>query len=154
MKNYPEIAIQQQPNRYACYPTCISILTSIPLEKLFEILGHDGSDNDGFRYDEVALATLILGWSLICLSEYNFSSLTQILNDNNLTYRMILSIKRYNHYHAVAWDGKSEHIIDPLKNNNLVRLDKIKHKIVTAEILVPIENRKINFLNTRQFKDL
>lgn len=153
MKSYPKIIIQRQPNRYACYPTCVSILTGIPLETLFKIIGHDGSNKKGFEYNEVALASLIFGWSLIPF-DYKFDSLVQTLSNDNLTYRMILSIKRYKNYHAVAWDGKSKYAIDPLKENGLTILNKIRCNIIGVEILVPIERREMNFLDVQGFKDI
>jgi len=154
MKSYPEIIIQRQPNRYTCYPTCVSILTGIPLKTLLEIIGHDGSERDGFRYDEVALALLTLGWSLTCLSDYDFDSLVDSLSSENIRYRMILSIERYKHYHAVAWDGNSNFVIDPIVKNQIVPLKKIKDKIISTEILAPVEERKMTFLDTTEFKSI
>lgn len=148
MKDYPKIIAQRQPNRHACYPTCVSILTGIPLDKIFEVIGHDGSDGVGFEYNEIALASLLLGWSLICLSEYEFDSLIENLSSDKLVYRMILCIKKSKSYHAVAWDGKSDFVIDPLLKNQFVPLRKIKKRISTIEILVPVEKRKMTFSDT------
>lgn len=146
MKEYPKITIIQQPNRYTCYPTCVSILTGIPLEKLLESLGHNGSDNNGFNYEEIAVSLLGFGWSIIIISNYDFDSFISCLKKENLYYRMILSLKNNNKYHAVAWDGKSDFIIDPM-NSSFTKLAKIKNKISTIEVILPIENRKINFLD-------
>ena len=60
---------------------------------------------------------------------------------------MILCIRRYKHYHALAWDGKSNFVIDPLRKKQIVPLKDIKDKIHTIEILTPIEKRKMTFLN-------
>lgn len=145
MKKYPEIQIIEQPNRYTCYPTCVSILTGIPLETLFKTIGRDGSDEKGFEYEEIALSCLLLGWSLICLSIYEFESLVENLKSDNKIYRMILCVSRKDGYHTLAWDGKSEFAIDPLKINKKIPLQIIKNKIATIDILTPIEERELNF---------
>lgn len=36
--------IQIQPNRWSCLPTAFAIATGIPIEKIIEYVGHDGSD--------------------------------------------------------------------------------------------------------------
>ncbi len=152
MKQYPEIKLIEQPNIYACYPTCVSILTGIPLEDIFKILGHDGSEDKGFDYEEIALTCLYLGWSLICISKYEFESLVENLRSNNQIYRMILWIKTFNNYHTVAWDGKSEFIINPAKKDKRILLSKIKNNIIKIDIIVPIEKIDLNFMNFKYTK--
>ena len=93
----------------------------------------------------MALSALLLGWSLIDISGFDFSSLIDKLSKETISYRMILSYKRYKHYHAVAWDGKSKFVIDPLRDK-LILLNKIKDKIRYIEALLPVEKRKQIFL--------
>ena len=119
MKKYPEIIIQKQPNEYSCYPTCASILTGIPINKIYETIGHEGSKDHYFTYNELSLALLILGWSIIRLLDYDFDSLIENFKNENLIYRMILLVQKNKNIHAVAWDGQSKFVIDPMKNKNL-----------------------------------
>lgn len=117
----------KQPNSWTCVPTAFSIATGIPLQEIFDRVGHDGSEivwpklpeplcRRSFCVQEVAQA-LRPDWACSPIHEVirvgpDLEHLTEIkLNLDCKITRGVIMGQGTKHRHAVAYiDGK---IIDP-----------------------------------------
>ncbi len=138
--------MKKQPNKWTCYPTAASILTKIPIQKIIETVGHDGSEKveDGpfskraFHTHEMAIALYKLGWSLTPFAAamaLKFYPTMDELSDFMELYaeKVIVCIEtNYNTIHALSWFVNSNNLYDPRTGN---RISWKGLRISTFEIL-------------------
>ena len=120
---------QLQPNRWSCFPTAAAIVTDIPVARLLGLIGHDGSEpvfsthpaGRAFHPNEVALALLECGWSLIGFDvapvatngastisvSFNFQRLLYAYSGVLLGFTLGTGLP-----HAVAYDHLTKRIYD------------------------------------------
>lgn len=122
----------KQPNLWTCYPTAVSILTGIPVEKLIKALGHDGSKvtrpelkepacREAYTHSEMCFALFNLGYMLgfIAAKEANvdgvvrtnYPEFTTLCSRLGTVPCIIVCKESDDHGHCYAWiDDK---VIDP-----------------------------------------
>lgn len=127
------LILQRQPNLWSCFPTSFAIILDVPIERIIEELGHDGSEiirpnklepycYRGFHPQEFTKLCLNYGQALINfdVEPLNYNGETIIKMSSDLEY--ILKLMTHNvgviggyfkpgRLHAVAWDGR--YILDP-----------------------------------------
>lgn len=115
-----------QPNRWSCLPTSFAMACRVPLEKILEIIGHDGSQiiwselsepkrRRTFHVQECVWAAWKLGFCVtafeaspqLAASEYNIIDIPIIYDDKDLLRRrgVITGVANGNR-HAVAYEGR------------------------------------------------
>lgn len=115
-----------QPNRASCLPTCLASLLDVPVQQIFDDIGHDGTERiwpglveprcyRGFHPQEIMISAYNHGLPLIRLHRetYNVSApgqtphrLTYVLSDIILTHKGIASgILDYKSSHALVFDN-------------------------------------------------
>lgn len=128
-----QMKIQIQPNKWSCLPTAFAIATGIPIEKIIEYVGHDGSDIIFPEYEEPYCRRSFHPQELIdvCLQK-NFMvvpiekqpkviakhSIHNVPMHRNRMSRYLLNytgvlvgMNQEDRPHAVAWDGNR--VLDP-----------------------------------------
>lgn len=73
-----------QPNRYSCMATAFAIIWDIPVEKIFDIVGHDGTPtvagiHRGFHIEEMKYAGIKLGHAVLLHKPKQYYPGTDIL---------------------------------------------------------------------------
>ena len=120
--------MKKQPNKWTCYPTAASILTDIPIQRIIETIGHDGSGvcEDGpfgkraFHTHEMAIALFKLGWAMTAIPAAmkmegypNLDELSDFLEW--YAERVIVCVQtNHNTVHALAWFPDKNELYDPL----------------------------------------
>lgn len=140
--------LQLNPNAWSCLPTAFAIALNIPVKKLIETLGHDGSEiifedypepqgRRGFHTSELidyCLRHHNLKVSLIPIAVRLWSSDQKFFYDlytpEQISERLALYLKApravvLEPNHAVAWDG--EKVFDPKGSIRSVTSLKIQH---------------------------
>ena len=119
--------IQRQPNRWSCLPTAFAIAVEMPVAKIIEMLGHDGSRHvfpgakrpeQSFHIMELSLLALRLGYSMTPIFETQVTknretgeTFTHLLNLDSLIrgdlrdYRGIITGIFPGGPHAVAYES-------------------------------------------------
>lgn len=147
-----------QSTSWNCYPTAVSIATDIPVEKLIELIGHDGSkivdpskDDPGkraaFNQSEMSLALLKLGWALIPLKasfaypDDSFSATYPDIEDlldslsEQFDYLILIVQQPSGGHHAVVYSSDINSMYDPKVGKWYACEER---PIVSIEVLVEI----------------
>ncbi len=128
--------LQKQPNRWSCLPTSFAMVVGLPVEKIIDKIGHDGSEiiipeekepdrRRSFHIQELIDICYLLNYAVIPIQAipsigsfhdpYNIIS-TEKSEERILSYLennigVITGLSRSGRNHAVAWDGRK--IYDP-----------------------------------------
>lgn len=125
--------LQLQPNEWSCLPTAFAMVLDIPVEKVIEDIGHDGSEiifpdlsepycRRSFHIQELMDVCMLCNIGVISIEREPVSEAQGKL------YKLPVYIKRMDYYlvnyigvltgaaqsgypHAVAWDGSR--VLDP-----------------------------------------
>ena len=146
----------KQPNPWTCYPTCVAYLIGEPIDKIIELIGHDGSkivnenpeplNREQFTYFEMYWALLQLGWCLgiMDLREQRTNWSQEIgYYDDRLPHNVncVISVINGNGlWHALAWDRKKNQILDPLTGEKAI----IKDTIASIEPLIKSSHKNFS----------
>ena len=135
------IHLIKQPNNWSCMAASAAMILNVTLQDIYEYVGHDGSAivfpdlpdpicRKGFHSQEILDIVHCFGCSMTPIevepwqtsngtNEYKIEKWGLFKdNKNRLDYYMkhfsgILEGKAKNHWHAMAWDCKTQRIYDP-----------------------------------------
>jgi hypothetical protein len=126
---------QVQPSAWSCFPTALAMCLDVPVQRMFDLLGHDGSEilwpelpeplrRRSFAFQEMIHLAYLHGYALCSfqptfyvrptmeVGPYTLDAPPEYLADKLRKHQGVLTgVASGGSRHAVAWDGQS--ILDP-----------------------------------------